>query len=73
MKLYKHDDPEIQNLMKLQAIRTTREIIEMCADICDKNRGHLQVGDTLRKLLPPEPVNIAPTDNKPQSHLSVVK
>ena len=75
MKIITHPDLEIQNLLIQQAGLTRIEIIEICAEICDKNRGHLQVGDMLRKLLPSSPPvsGDVPPDNKPKSHLSVVK
>ena len=42
-------EDEIKSLMIQQAQVTSGEVATFCAELCDRNRGHLQVGDMIRE------------------------
>ena len=66
----------IQGLLFQQAQVTAREVATACADLCDKHRGHLSIGDIIRDFFKLNNVEDAPETSgakviKPK--LSVVK
>lgn len=49
MELTAEEQAELQLILKTQADITAYEVSTFCAAMCDKHRGHLQVGEMIRQ------------------------
>jgi hypothetical protein len=64
---------EVEDMLKTQSDITLNEIANFCADLCDKHRGHLQVGEMIRQHFGIEKVVQHLEETPKGSHLKRVK
>lgn len=46
----------VKEMMKTQYQLTATQVATFCADLCDKNKGNLSVGDMIRAYFKIEPI-----------------